>query len=394
MLFEKTKKLLFIAPHLPRFDKQSGDLRLYRFLEILSRKHEVVFLALETTGEGAESERAYQKALEELNILTYVKDFSFLKILLRYSFRAAIIEFYYIAEHYIPRIKTFQPNCHVIIDTVDLHYKRIYSKHALTNSPHDLLLAEKTKSDELRVYSKSDLVVAVTDEDADMLRKDCPGLHIRTIPNIHDPEPLKDQNGNRNLLFVGGFSHDPNVDAVLYFCSHIFPLIQSSVTECKLIIVGNNPPEEIRNLQSESIHVAGFVPSLEPVFENSYISVAPLRFGSGMKGKVGEAMSKGLPVVTTSIGAQGMGLMHRHTAMISDSPEGFAGSVVELLLNESLYKTIRTNALDHITKMCGIEVVGKKVNDLINELQSITPRTIRPSEKFKMSLNYLKKITK
>ena len=180
-------KLLFISPHLPRFDKTAGDLRLYRLLEIFSRDHEIVFLAQEDTGDGEKEEARYLAALATLNIATHVKDYSLVKVLLAHAFKAAIIEFYYIADHYIPRIKILQPNCHVIVDTVDIHYRRAYTKYLVTKNTEDLSVTEKIKREELRVYRKADVIVTITDDDAEVLNGDCPGLTIRTIPTIHDP---------------------------------------------------------------------------------------------------------------------------------------------------------------------------------------------------------------
>jgi len=392
MIGNSKPKILFISPHLPRFDKQSGDLRMYRFLEILSGNHEVVFLAQDETGEGQKEEARYLAALANLNIVIHHKDYSLVKILLAHTFKAAIIEFYYIADYYIPRIKFFQPNCHVVVDTVDIHYRRAYSKYLVTKNPEDLSAAEKTKREELRTYKKADVIVTVTDEDGDVLNNDCPELTIKTIPNIHDPAMRSQENGNRNLLFVGGFGHDPNLDAVRYFCDRIFPSIRVAVPDCKLTIVGSNPPEEIRRLQSDFIQVTGFVPSLDPFFRNSYVSVAPLRFGAGMKGKVGEAMSQGLPVVTTSIGAQGLGLVHRHNAMICDSPSEYADSVVELIRNRELYENIRRNAFDHIKNTCGTAIVGKIVNNLMEELEYMKPTSMKFREKVNIASKFFRKV--
>jgi glycosyltransferase involved in cell wall biosynthesis len=385
-------KLLFISPHLPRFDKTAGDLRLYRVLEIFSRDHEIVFLAQEDTGDGRKEDARYLAALAALNIATHVKDYSLVKVLLAHAFKAAIIEFYYIADHYIPRIKILQPKCHVIVDTVDIHYRRAYTKYLVTKNPEDLSGTEKIKREELRVYRKADVIVTVTDDDAEVLNGDCPGLTIRTIPTIHDPALIPQENGNRNLLFVGGFSHDPNVDAVRYFCEQIFPLIHGAVPDCRLIVVGSNPPDEIRRLQSDFIQVTGFAPSLDPFFRNSYVSVAPLRFGAGMKGKVGEAMSRGLPVVTTSIGAQGMGLVHRHNAMICDSPSEYAASVVELIRNRGLYEDIRKNAIDHIRNTYGTVVVGKMLNSMMEELAYIKPTPMKLREKIGFASKFIRKV--
>jgi glycosyltransferase involved in cell wall biosynthesis len=385
-------KILFVSPYLPRFDRNAGDLRMYRFLEILSANHEIVFLAQGETGEGQKEEARYLAALANLNIAVHVKDYSLVKVLLAHTFKAAIIEFYYIADHYIPRIKFLQPKCHVVVDTVDIHYRRAYSKYLVTKNPGDFSAAEKTKRNELLTYKKADVVVTASDEDGEVLRSDCPGLNIKTIPIIHDPVISPLEIDDRNLLFVGGFSHDPNVDAMLYFCEQIFPSIRMAIPDCKLTIVGSKPPEAIRRLQSDFIQVIGFAPSLDPFFRSSYVSVAPLRYGAGMKGKVVEAMSQGLPVVTTSVGAQGMGLVHRHNAMICDSPLEYAASVVELFRSRELYEGIRRNAFDHIKRICGTVVVGKMVNDMMEELEYSTPTPMKLREKVGIAAKYLRNV--
>ena len=384
-------KVLVVAPTLPKYDKNAGDLRLFRLLEILGERHDIVYLAFGETGEGPNEEKRYLASLEKLNVTAFVRDYSLVKVLRDNEFMAAIIEFYYTAEHHIPRIRMLQPKCRVIVDTVDIHYRRAYSKYGVTKNPKDLAIAEKTKREETDLYRQADVIVAVTDEDAEVLSRDCPGLTVRILPTIHDPSPAFEENGNRNLLFVGGFNHDPNVDAVLYFCDRIFPRIHRSVPECSLTVVGSNPPEQIRRLNSDCIRIAGFVPSLAPISSNSYISVAPLRFGAGMKGKVGEAMSGGLPVVTTSIGAQGMGLVHRHNAMICDTPAEFADSVVELIRNRKLYEEIRRNALEHIVNRNGTAAVRKRVGEMMEQLENIKPKRIRFLEKAGIAARFLRK---
>ena len=384
-------KVLVVAPTLPKYDKNAGDLRLFRLLEILGERHDIVYLAFGETGEGPNEEKRYLASLEKLNVTAFVRDYSLVKVLRDNEFMAAIIEFYYTAEHHIPRIRMLQPKCRVIVDTVDIHYRRAYSKYGVTKNPKDLAIAEKTKREETDLYRQADVIVAVTDEDAEVLSRDCPGLTVRILPTIHDPSPAFEENGNRNLLFVGGFNHDPNVDAVLYFCERIFPEVRKSVPEVRLTVVGSNPPEQIRRLNSDCIRIAGFVPSLAPISSNSYISVAPLRFGAGMKGKVGEAMSGGLPVVTTSIGAQGMGLVHRHNAMICDTPAEFADSVVELIRNRKLYEEIRRNALEHIVNRNGTAAVRKRVGEMMEQLENIKPKRIRFLEKAGIAARFLRK---
>jgi glycosyltransferase involved in cell wall biosynthesis len=101
-------------------------------------------------------------------------------------------------------------------------------------------------------------------------------------------------------------------------------------------------------LENENIKITGFVPKTSTYLHQSHVSVAPLRYGAGMKGKIGEAMAHGVPVVTTSIGAQGMGLTDRENILIADSPQSFAAAVLELLNDSCMYKKIRKNAIQII----------------------------------------------
>lgn len=187
----------------------------------------------------------------------------------------------------------------------------------------------------------------------------------------------------------GGFSHEPNIDAVLYFCKDILPTIREAIPDIKFLIVGSNPPEEIKRLHNDFITVTGYVPSTAPYLWQSYISVAPLRYGAGMKGKVGEAMAHGLPVVATTTGAQGMGLVDREDVMIADSPENFARAVIELIQNETLYAKIQKNAIDHVKANYTEIQVGKRIQNILTELRGMPVRKMSLSDKATFFFNYV-----
>ena len=114
------------------------------------------------------------------------------------------------------------------------------------------------------------------------------------------------------------FDHAPNVDAVLYFAREIFPRILDRIPDAMFQVIGPDPTPEICRLASPSIHILGFVPDVKPIFDRARVSVAPLRFGAGVKGKVNQSMSLGVPTVVTSIAAEGMYLTHGENAMIAD----------------------------------------------------------------------------
>jgi glycosyltransferase involved in cell wall biosynthesis len=381
-------RLLFIAPNVPLHDRNSGDYRLFSLLKILSKTCTITYLAQRRACPESSEDDRYASHLSDLGIDVHVQDYSIINILRTQKFQAAILEFYFLAEHYLPRIRLLQPSCPVIIDTVDVHHVRLLSKYQTTNNEQDLREFEETRRSELDIYRKADKVIAITEEDAHKLLRVCPQLDVAIVPNIHSPIALNGIQDKNRLIFVGGFGHDANTDAVLYFCKHILPLIRSKMPDVRLTIAGSDPPKQIRDLSREHITVTGYVPSTTPYLQGSYISVAPLRYGAGMKGKIGEAMAHGLPVVTTSVGAEGMGLRHRENAMIADYPEKFADAVIELMQDEDLYATVSRNAVCHISNNYTAEIVGKTFRNILRGIIEGPVKKISLSEKTTIVLSH------
>ncbi|HSG28394.1 MAG TPA: glycosyltransferase [Candidatus Krumholzibacterium sp.] len=326
-----------------------------------------------------------------MGITVYSRDFSLREILGNTRFRAAWIEFFFVAEYFLPRVRILQPRCLLIIDTVDVHYARLHSKWLISRDPNDLKQAEEMKNRELAIYRKTDLLVMITEDDREVLRADGIEVPCCLITNIHDMVHVESGTTNQHsLVFVGGFAHEPNTDAVLYFCREVFPLIRGKIPEATFTVIGSNPPEAVLGLQSDSVRVTGYVPSTTPYLLESHISVAPLRFGAGMKGKIGEAMAHGLPVVTTSVGASGMNLSNRKNAMIADTAEDFAEAVVELLRNQDLHERIRKSALDHVRKNFSTSRVEEDLLQVLRSLDGISRNPMRLFEKVSFLMDYFR----
>ena len=135
-------------------------------------------------------------------------------------------------------------------------------------------------------------------------------------------------------------------------------------------IIGDNPSADIAAYNSEEVRVRGYVPNVEPYLRDRRVFIAPLRFGAGIKGKVGEAMAHGIPVVTTSIGAEGFGLTHGFDVMIADDPEAFAVAIAQLYSDRQLWGTIARNSRLRIEKHFTPEVIAERINDSIKGLGS------------------------
>jgi glycosyltransferase involved in cell wall biosynthesis len=379
------EKILVITHLVPRPDMNSGDLRLFTILERLSQEYDMTFFSTNSrTGD-----QPYLSLLRRHGIRVPTENFSFRRLLKTEKFRIALLEFYFTGERYLDKIRLLQPDCRVIIDSVDVHYLRFQRKYDLSQDEADRTLYRETKERELAIYRKADSVITVTRDDAAALTGESQEILCEVVPNIHKVV-LGDKPPERNMLiFVGGFSHEPNVDAVLYFCNEILPLIRENKPYIRFMIVGSNPPEKIRLLESETIMVTGFVPETAPYLHRSYISVAPLRYGAGMKGKIGEAMAHGVPVVTTSVGAEGMGLCDRENAMIADSPHDFASAVLELLDDNILYETIRNNAVNIIMDNYTPEKVWQTMSTALERICEQPARRMRLRDKVAFYKGYI-----
>jgi O-antigen biosynthesis protein len=272
-----------------------------------------------------------------------------------------------VAFKYIDDVKTFCPQAKVIYDTVDLHYVREQRQAQIHNSAELAAQAEKTKFRELSVAAKADFTLVVTEKERDVLLQENPQLKVITYPSSR--EIYGSARGfaeRKNILFIGGFRHTPNVDAMLYFTSEIFPFINRKLQGIKLYIIGGEPPETIRNLESDDIIVTGHLPDISEHFNHCRLSVAPLRYGAGIKGKILTSMSYGVPVVATSIASEGMQLRHQVEVAIADTPDEFAKMVVMLYNNQSIWNDLSNNSVDFVKTQYSFFVAKQVIKEMLD----------------------------
>src|SRR5207302_967431 len=137
--------------------------------------------------------------------------------------------------------------------------------------------------------------------------------------------------GGAELLFVGAMHRDANVDAIRHFCDAVLPRVRAEVPEARLTIVGADPPAEVRRLAaSPGVQVTGFVEALEPYYARATAFVSPLRIAGGIPGKNLDAMAAGCPIVTTTLGNEGLGATPGEHLLTADTPGDFAAAVVRL----------------------------------------------------------------
>lgn len=155
-----------------------------------------------------------------------------------------------------------------------------------------------------------------------------------------------------------------------FFLREVFPQVRKTLPNVRMDVIGDNPSADIKAYNSEEVRIRGYIPDVEPYLGNARVFVAPLRFGAGIKGKIGEAMSHGVPVITTSIGAEGFGLTHGLDVMIGDDPTSFAEGLRQLYLRKELWQRVATNGRLRIEEHFTPEVVAETINKSIEELET------------------------
>ena len=261
---------------------------------------------------------------------------------------------------YLPLIRAHS-EIPVVYDTIDLHHLR-FRREAEHEGSNDDTLWQHMQELELACATAADATIVVTDAEADVLRAS--GIDpIAVVPTIHDVEAVG-TNGfaaTRGLIFIGGFNHTPNVDAVKWLAGRIMPLIWEQLPDVTLTLLGSNPPDTVLALASKRITVTGYVQDVGPYFRSARVFVAPLRYGAGINGKIGQALAFGLPIVTTSVGASGFGLAHGLSAMVVDGERDFADAVVALYHDETLWKKISAVSAKVLTPFSSASAVREAV---------------------------------
>jgi len=209
----------------------------------------------------------------------------------------------------------------------------------------ELINLKGLKRYEFEMYAQVDKVLTLTPQGKDELLAICPDLDIGIVPHGVDVDHFAysdPHDGEQNIVFVGNYLHYPNVDAVLYFYEEIWSRVKDLCPGTKFVIVGQAPPPKIQKLaDEESIRVTGKVDDVTPYIREAQIFICPVRLGGGFRGKILEAMAVGRPIVSTSLGSEGIPSISGENILIADEPEDFAEAIKKLLRDRDLYETIR-----------------------------------------------------
>ncbi len=274
------------------------------------------------------------------------------------------------ALKHAPLARALAPHAHVVFDTVDLHFLREQRRLASERNPRAEAIAASIRDMEIRASSLADTTVVVSDAEGETLASIAPGARIVVLGNIHDPVGPDEVAGfdqRAGLLFIGGMQHAPNLDALEWLSTELLAAIRARVPGIELHVVGAITEDQRKRFQSDAIAFHGRVPALGPWLAKCRISIAPLRIGAGVKGKINDAMSHGLPVVATSIAAEGMHLADRIDVLIADDAEAFASAVHALYHDPTLWARLSMGGLRNIERHYATGIAEEALRGIVRE---------------------------
>ncbi len=231
------------------------------------------------------------------------------------------------------------------------------------------------KKFEFDMYADADRVLVLTPQGKEELLEIRPDLDISVVPHGVDVEHFcASGEGAREqaVMFLGNYPHDPNRDAVIYFYERMWPLVKKEFPGAVFYVVGKDPTPDLLELgrSDPSVVVTGTVDDVRPYFEKVKVFVNPVRIGGGFRGKILEAMSMGLPIVTTSLGAQGVDARSGRDMVVADDAAEFAAAIVRLLRDdamcESLGENAREMAVESFSWEKGVEELERVLQDVVN----------------------------
>ena len=364
---QRKKTILVIDHYVPQFDKDAGSKTTWQYLKMFVKQgYNVKFM-----GDNFYQDEPYTTKLQQLGIEVlygpwYANNYKQWIIDHKNDIDFVYLNRPHITEKYIDFLKN-ETNIKCIYYGHDLHFLRIHREYELNGNEELLKESEEWKNKEFAIMKKADINYYPSYVEVDEIHKLEPDIKAKAITAYVFEEFRNDidvdfskKNG---ILFVGGFGHPPNEDAVLWFAKEVYPSIKKE-QDIPFYIVGSNVTENVEKLQGDGIILKGFVTEeeLQELYNTCRIVVVPLRYGAGVKGKVVEALYYGTPMVTTTVGIEGIRDAEKFMEVADEAPE-FAKKVLALYnAPERLKKTVE-DYQNYVKENNSVDAVWKIVEE-------------------------------
>ncbi len=391
-------KILFLTSRLP-FPPIGGDkLRTYNFIKRIKKEHQVTLISFIENENELNYADEYQQYYNKLITIKLPKLVSYLNSMKGLLSSEPLQIHYYSSQKmkdavlqelkegydtifcHLIRMAQYLPrdiNINKVIDFTDaisMNYLRSKNYRKGFFSIINRIESKRVLRYEQKTILQSDISIFISDIDAGFLRNGQNENKIRIVGNGVDLNKFRFYQGyydENQISFVGNMRTFPNTDAVLYFTDEILPILMSKKPNLKFYIVGTNPNYAVKRLHNgKNIFVTGYVDSVIPYIQQSAVVVAPMRVGAGVQNKILEAMAIGTPVVTTTIGAEGL---NSTKLLIGDGPEELAKHILTLIENPDLRRKFSKSMREYIERNFTWEKSLSKLDEILLSLHTKSP---------------------
>jgi glycosyltransferase involved in cell wall biosynthesis len=376
------RRAAYFDVHIPRFDRDAGSLRAREIVRVLKGLgFATTFLPEFPMDFDRYAEPLEREGIEvvdprgPLNVPAFLQEVG-------PALDLVILSRPDVAARRAIEVRRMAPNATLLFDTVDLASLRERRRTEVTPDESDVAVAEMTADLELAMFRGADASVTVTELEARHVRAMVPDKPVFVWPTIHavshDVAPAR---GRRGLLFVGGFYHPPNADGIEWFLRESLPLLRERGIDDTVYVVGENAPPSLASADSADVRVVGWVPDLEPLYAQSRVFIAPLRFGAGIKGKVTDSLGHGLPVVTTPVGSEGIDTSTESGILVAEDAVAFADAVVSLCTDDDRWEAMSRAGVATIERSFSRAAVRSSIERGLVELGLLAPDVIPVDER-------------
>lgn len=364
-------RLLIVDACTPMPDHDSGSLRMVNLMRLLRElDFAVSFLPDNRAHDGGYTQALQSLGVEALYYPFVADPIAWLRERGR-ELDAIVLSRHYVASNYIGLARLYAPQAKLIFDTVDLHYLREQRAAQLDGNAELAQQAARTQAQEFKLMRECDVSLVVSSVEKELLAREVPQAHIEILSNVHEVYGRRREfDSRRDLVFIGGFQHPPNTDAVLWFVREVFPRVRQAQPEIIFHVIGSKPSPQILELAHDGVIVHGFVKDISPYMDDCRLSVAPLRYGAGVKGKVNMAMSYGLPVIATQTAVEGMHVVDGQDILVAGSPADFAAAILRAYNDTILWEKLSDNGLANVRQHFSFDAAREALKRILPPLHS------------------------
>ncbi len=361
--------ILMIDDKVPEYDRHAGALTIFQYVKLLrGLDFRIVYCPADLT-----PRQPYTGALQEIGVEVLYAPVELTGWLAAHGRRLTAVWTARpdVSANLLDLIRA-STKARILYYPHDLHYLREMRRYQLEGDLWALEESNRLRKLELAIFRSVDCVMTPSAEEAKVIRQEVPEATVCVVPPyLYPGRSAASVNQERfaerrDVLFIGGFKHPPNVDAALWLAEEIMPLVWRDAPDARLILLGDAPTDEVIALgHDERVEVTGYVPELAPYFDRARVSISPLRYGAGVKGKIVSSLQAGIPVVTTAVGNEGIALADGVEVLLGETSQDLAGAVSRLLRDPALCASLSAAGVDVIRQRFSEDVARKVMQSVL-----------------------------